>query len=77
MEFLMGWGNLLAEVAAYIGLKKLREHSDQYTKLELELKKEFEKPYAERDDLKFVSIKRELAIIRAAFERDMKLGADK
>lgn len=77
MDFTFGWGKFLGEVAAYIGVKKLREHSDKYTKLELELKKEFEKPYDQRDDLRYVSLKRELAIVRDAFERDMRLEQNK
>jgi len=72
-EALAGWGVFLAEIAKYIGLKKLREHSDKYTKLEKELLEEYEKPYDQRDDLKFVSLIKEMGIVRDAFQRDMQL----
>lgn len=73
LEALAGWGVFLAEVAKYIGVKKLREHSDKYAKLELELLEEYQKPYEQRDDLKFVSLSKEMNIVREAFLRDMQL----
>ena len=73
LEMLSGWGVFLAEVAKYLGVKKLREHSDKYAKLELELLEESQKPYAERDDLKFVSLSKEMVIVREAYLRDMQL----
>jgi len=73
LEALSGWGIFLAEVAKYIGVKKLREHSDKFAKLELELLEEAQKPYDQRDDLRFVALSKEMAIVREAFIRDMQL----
>lgn len=72
-ESLAGWGTFLAEIAKYIGLKKLREHSDRYAVLEKELLEESQKDYTQRDDLRFVAICKEMAICREAFIRDMQL----
>lgn len=73
LEALAGWGVFLAEVAKYLGVKKLREHSDKYAKFELELLEEYQKPYEQRDDLKFVSLVKEMNIVREAFLRDIQL----
>lgn len=67
------WGTFLAEVAKYIGVKKLREHSDKFAKLELELLAEANKAYDQRDDLKFVALSKEMEIVKEAFLRDMQL----
>lgn len=72
-EALAGWGVFLSEVAKYIGVKKLREHSDKYAELELELLEESQKSYDQRDDLKFVALFKEMALVREAFVRDMQL----
>jgi hypothetical protein len=72
-EAIGGWGVFLAEIAKYIGLKKLREHSDRYEELEKELLKESQKDYTQRDDLRFVALSKEMAIVREAFLRDMQL----
>lgn len=68
-----GWGTFLAEIAKYIGTKKLREHSDRWAKLEKELLEENNKPYDQRDDLRYVAIYKEMAIVREAFLRDLQL----
>jgi hypothetical protein len=72
-EALAGWGVFLAEIAKYVGLKKLREHSDRYAQLEKELLEESQKDYTQRDDLRFVALSKEMAITRDAFLRDMQL----
>lgn len=72
-EALSGWGVFLAEIAKYVGLKKLREHSDRFAELEKELLEESQKDYAQRDDLKFVALSKEMSIVREAFLRDMQL----
>lgn len=68
-----GWGVFLAEIAKFIGVKKLREHSDKFAKLELQLLEESNKPYDQRDDLRFVALSKEMAIVREAFLRDINL----
>lgn len=72
-EMLGGWGVFLAEIAKYVGLKKLREHSDRYAELEKALLEESQKDYTQRDDLRFVALSKEMAITRDAFLRDMTL----
>jgi hypothetical protein len=71
-DFTFGWGKFLGEVAQYINTKNLRKYSDRYLELELELKKELEASYESRDDVRIMSIRKELAIIRDAFQRDLK-----
>lgn len=72
-EALAGWGVFLAEIAKMVGLKKLREHSDRYAELEKQLLEESQKDYSQRDDLRFVAICKEMAIVRDAYLRDMQL----
>ena len=73
MDLTFGWGKLLGEVAAIVNTKLLRAHSDRYLKLELELKKELEASFEARDDVRIMSLRKELAIVREAFIRDIKL----
>lgn len=77
MDFLVGWGALLAGVAQIIGTRQLREHSDRYLYLEQELLNEITKPYHERDDVRYVVLKKELALVREAFSRDLLLAQGK
>lgn len=73
MDLTFGWGKILGEVAQIINTQQLRKHSDRYLELELALKKELETPYDKRDDLRIMSLKKELAIVREAFQRDLKV----
>jgi hypothetical protein len=73
LSSLAPWGVFLSEVAKHLGLKKLREHSDKFTKLELELHAESLKPYDQRDDLRFVALSKEMEIVKEAYLRDLQL----
>lgn len=73
MDLTFGWGKLLGEVAAIVNTQLLRAHSDRYYKLELELKKELETSFEARDDVRIMSLRRELVIVREAFVRDLKI----
>lgn len=73
MDLTFGWGKFLGEVAQLVNTQVLRKHSDRYLELELQLKKELETSYEERDDLRIMSLRKELALVREAFQRDLKV----
>lgn len=73
MDLTFGWGKFLGEVAQLVNTKVLRKHSDRYLELELELKKELETSYEQRDDVRVMSLRKELALVREAFQRDLKV----
>jgi hypothetical protein len=72
-DLTFGWGKFLGEIAQIINTQQLRKHSDEYTRLEYALKKELETSYEERDDVRIMSLRKELAIVRDAFQRDLKV----
>lgn len=72
-DLTFGWGKFLGEIAQIINTQQLRKYSDQYMKLELELKKELETSYEQRDDVRIMSLRKEMAIVRDAFQRDLKV----
>lgn len=74
------WGALLTGVVDVLGafldierVKLLRQHSDEYLKLELHLFDLMKMPYDDMDDLEISATKEKLALIKAAFERDISL----
>ena len=73
MDLTFGWGKFLGEVAQLVNTKVLRKHSDRYLELELELKKELETSYEQRDDVRVMSLRKELTLVREAFQRDLKV----
>jgi hypothetical protein len=75
------WGALLSAVVntlekvldiAYV--KILRKHSDEYLKLERALIEHMKKPYDDMDDFAIADIKKQMRVVKAAFERDMALA---
>lgn len=72
-DLTFGWGKFLGEIAQIVNTQILRKHSDKYMQLELELKKELEASYEARDDVRIMSLRKEMAIVRDAFQRDIKV----
>lgn len=81
MDFGIGWGALLNTVVEAFGkyldialVKKLREHSDEFLKLEKALHTELQKPYDDMDDFAIAAIKHQMKLVKEAFERDLSIG---
>jgi hypothetical protein len=72
-DLTFGWGKFLGEIAQIINTQQLRKHSDEYMKLELALKKELDAKYDDRDDVRIMSLRKEMAIVRDAFQRSLKV----
>ena len=73
-DLTFGWGKFLGEIAQIINTQQLRKHSNEYLRLELELKKELDASYDARDDVRIMSLRKEMAIVRDSFQRDLKVS---